>query len=121
MLASVASDPGALAALSRRTATTGLTVYALDESGVEVRSFAPAHGVPEDPVCGSGNAAVAAHLRLTGGMARFPEGRYWARQGNAVGRDGAIAVSTDGDDVTVGGFAVTVIAGTIRLPDGPSR
>jgi hypothetical protein len=33
-----------------------------------------------------------------------------------LGRNGAIAVSTDGDDVSIGGFAVTVIAGTILLP-----
>jgi PhzF family phenazine biosynthesis protein len=115
ILAKVAPDMRALADLSRRTDTTGLTLYALDETGVEVRSFAPAHGVDEDPVCGSGNVAVAAHLRVTGGIARFPAGRYQARQGKAVGRDGAIAVALDGDDVTIGGHAVTVIAGTIRL------
>lgn len=116
ILAAVAPDMRALADLNRRTATTGVTLYAFDATGVEVRSFAPAHGVDEDPVCGSGNAAVATHLRITGGLARFPEGRYRARQGKAVGRDGAIAVAVDGDDVTIGGLAVTVIAGTIRLP-----
>jgi PhzF family phenazine biosynthesis protein len=116
ILAKLAPDMRALADLSRRTDTTGVTLYALDEAGVEVRSFAPAHGVDEDPVCGSGNAAVGAHLRVTGGIARFPDGRYWARQGKAVGRDGTIAVALDGEDVSIGGHAVTVIAGTIQLP-----
>jgi len=116
ILAKVAPDMRALAELSRRTDATGLTLYAFDETGVEVRTFAPAHGVDEDPVCGSGNAAVGAHLRVTGGIARFPEGRYRARQGQAVGRDGTIAVALDGEDVSIGGRAVTVIAGTIQLP-----
>ena len=32
---------------------------ASSDSDIEVRTFAPAYGVPEDPVCGSGNAAIA--------------------------------------------------------------
>ena len=63
--------------------------------GVELRSFAPLHGIAEDPVCGSGNASVGAYLHATGGLARFPGGRYLARQGAAVGRAGEIQVSVD--------------------------
>jgi PhzF family phenazine biosynthesis protein len=116
---------GAMSELNRRTDTTGVTVYAVDgagsEAGVELRSFAPLHGIAEDPVCGSGNASVGAYLHATGGLARFPGGRYLARQGAAVGRAGEIQVSVDastaGDvpEIRVGGHAVTVIEGTIRL------
>jgi predicted PhzF superfamily epimerase YddE/YHI9 len=31
-----------------------------------VRTFAFGEGVPEDPACGSGNAAVGAHIKDTG-------------------------------------------------------
>ncbi|WP_408004474.1 PhzF family phenazine biosynthesis protein [Pseudomonas arcuscaelestis] len=34
-------------------------------SDVEVRAYAPACGVNEDPVCGSGNGAMAAFIRHT--------------------------------------------------------
>jgi PhzF family phenazine biosynthesis protein len=117
----LAPDLVAMADLNRRTDTTGCTVYAVAGSEVEVRSFVPLHGIAEDPVCGSGNASVGAYLHATGGLARFPGGRYLARQGAAVGRAGEIQVSVDasvaGDvpEIRVGGRAVTVIEGTIRL------
>ena len=92
-------DLNAMADLDRRTDTTGVTVYAIDDdrgtASVELRSFAPLHGIPEDPVCGSGNASVGAYLHATGGLARFPAGRYLARQGAAVGRAGEIQVNVD--------------------------
>lgn len=113
-------DLNAMSELNRRTDTGGVTVYAIDGAGVEVRSFAPSHGIPEDPVCGSGNASVGAYLHATGGLTRFPAGRYLARQGAAVGRAGEIQVSVDasgGDspEIRIGGRAITVIEGTIRL------
>ena len=117
----LAPDLTAMAELNRRTDTTGCTLYAVAGSEVEVRSFAPAHGIAEDPVCGSGNASVGAYLHATGGLARFPGGRYLARQGAAVGRAGEIQVSvqasaaSDVPEIRVGGRAVTVIEGTIRL------
>jgi len=33
---------------------------------LEVRSFAPGDGIPEDPVCGRGNGCVAALVRRDG-------------------------------------------------------
>lgn len=118
-------DLNAMADLNRGSNTTGVTVYAIDDdrdaASVELRSFAPLHGIAEDPVCGSGNASVGAYLHATGGLARFPAGRYLARQGAAVGRAGEIQVSVDasagGDspEIRIGGQAITVIEGTIRL------
>ncbi len=46
---------------------TGVVVFGEYEPGapanIEVRAFAPAFGVNEDPVCGSGNGCVAAFIR----------------------------------------------------------
>ncbi len=104
-----------MAALNTATSTTGITLYAVleRESGpeVHVRSFAPADGVPEDPVCGSGNAAVAAHLRVTGRLDQVGTS-YVARQGRSIGRDGFVSVTVEGEDIWIGGRAVTVIRGT---------
>ena len=94
----------------------GVTVFGFTPAGshpdIEVRSFAPAEGVPEDPVCGSGNGCVAALVRrqrLTSGST------YVARQGSCVGRDGRVEVQF-GDDETIwlGGHAVTCVEGTLR-------
>ncbi len=96
---------------------TGITVFGAasgTQAAIHVRSFAPAHGIPEDPVCGSGNISVAAYLRKTGQAARFGE-RYAARQGMQLGRDGKVAIRFDGEEILLGGSAVTCIEGSLRL------
>lgn len=114
-LYSIKIDPARITELSHAVKATGVTVYAVDEaSEVHVRSFAPAEGILEDPVCGSGNAAVAAHVRDTG-IIDLVGSTYTARQGAALGRNGKIQVRIDGDDISIGGLAVTAIDGTIYL------
>jgi PhzF family phenazine biosynthesis protein len=73
-----------------------------------VRSFAPAHGVPEDPVCGSGNLSVATYVGKRFG------GSYVARQGMQLGRDGRVSVRIHDDGVEIGGHAVTCVDGELR-------
>ena len=105
-----------LAALSEWTTSlsaTGVTVFAPSgEPGcaVHVRSFAPAHGIPEDPVCGSGNISVAAYLREAGRAAE----RYVARQGMQLGRDGRVTMRVSDSEIWLGGEAVTCVEGALR-------
>jgi PhzF family phenazine biosynthesis protein len=95
----------------------GVTVFGFappaTQFDLEVRSFAPAEGVPEDPVCGSGNGCAAALVRRERLIAGS---RYVASQGCRVGRDGRVEVEF-GDDETIwlGGHAVTCIEGTLRV------
>lgn len=78
----------------------------------ELRGFAPAIDVPEDPVTGSLNAVVGQWLIGTG---RAPE-RYVAAQGAALGRAGRIHVERDAaGQVWVGGATVTCIDGTVHV------
>lgn len=78
----------------------------------EVRGFAPAIGVPEDPVTGSLNAVVGQWLTGTG---RAPSS-YLAAQGAVLGRAGRIHVERDGDGlVWVGGATVTCIDGRVLI------
>lgn len=87
-----------------------------EAAAYEVRSFAPAVGVPEDPVCGSGNGCVALLLRETG---QRSTGRYVARQGRAIGRDGFIHVEIAADrTVWLGGDAVVCVEGRLALEVG---
>jgi PhzF family phenazine biosynthesis protein len=106
-------DLPAIAAYNERTATTGLTVFAQSGDGLVVRSFAPADGIAEDPVCGSGNGAVAA-FRLNAG-AIGDGAHYTARQGAAMGRDGYVQVRIAGADIHIGGACVTCVDGCVNL------
>jgi PhzF family phenazine biosynthesis protein len=112
-------DITAIDQLSQELNMTGVTVFGRSPAGqsaIYVRSFAPAYGVPEDPVCGSGNACVAAYLAYTG-MLECMENAYVANQGLEMGRNGYVEVRIDQPDLTIeiGGASVTCIEGSIRL------
>ncbi len=113
-VADLVPDLNAIGAYNLATQTTGVTVFAEDESdndgGLVVRSFAPADGLIEDPVCGSGNGAVAAYRLLRGAIGDGSS--YTARQGAAMGRDGYVQVRVEGDDIHIGGMCVTCVDGT---------
>jgi len=122
MLSTLVPDQGAIAQLSRAVGLTGVTVFAFPTApggSLAVRSFAPAAGIAEDPVCGSGNAAVGAYLSATD-LLRRSESSYRASQGREVGRDGTVevSVSESGRVIEIGGTCVTVIAGHLAaLPE----
>ncbi|MFO1264259.1 MAG: PhzF family phenazine biosynthesis protein [Rhodoferax sp.] len=83
-----------------------------DAPGVEVRAFAAAIGVPEDPVTGSLNASLAQWLMAEG----LAPTQYIASQGSCLGREGRVHLARDAvGQVWVGGASVTCIDGTVFL------
>jgi PhzF family phenazine biosynthesis protein len=78
---------------------------------IEVRSFAPGDGIPEDPVCGSGNGCVAALVRRDGVLKAHA---YVASQGQCLGRDGQVTVQFDTSTIWLGGHAVTCVEGSLQ-------
>lgn len=109
-------DMALLAALGN-VRFVGVSVFGLHEAdgstAVEVRSFAPACGIPEDPVCGSGNGCVAAMIRRYGVLS---VSAYIATQGRCLGRDGKVQVEFDADGtIWLGGNAVTCVDGAITI------
>ena len=102
--------------LSLQTAqAAGVILYAfIPEGGIEVRALAPAHGIDEDPVCGSGNLCAAAHLKATGDIDRVGN-QYQARQGMNLGRDGRLHLNVLDEAMELGGRAVTVFEGQARF------
>lgn len=98
---------------------TGVVIFGPHADGVEerieIRAFAPAHGIDEDPVCGSGSGCVGAFIRHTGQMARFGR-QFIASQGQAVGRNGQISLVLSEPSVEVGGYSVTCVDGVLTTP-----
>ncbi len=79
---------------------------------LEVRAFAAAIGIAEDPVTGSLNASLAQWLIAEG---RMP-GRYLASQGVCLGHAGQVHIEQDAQgQVWVGGESVTCIEGQVML------
>ena len=97
---------------------TGVVIFGAHDpgspAGIEVRAFAPAHGVNEDPVCGSGTGAVAAYLRHTGQLGTFGS-ELLATQGEMVGRAGVLRLAISDAAIRVGGHALTCIDGTLSV------
>lgn len=77
----------------------------------EVRAFIAGDGMPEDPATGSLNAGIAQWL-LGAGLA---PARYRVSQGLSMGRAGCVEVEQVGDEVWIGGNAVTCIEGSLKL------
>lgn len=101
------------------TGAAGVTVFGLYGAGarlqLEVRSFAPAEGIAEDPVCGSGNGCVAALVRQER-LISAPT--YVAGQGQCMGRDGRVEVRyTDEGTIWLGGHVVTCVQGVLAAGD----
>ncbi|WP_328786791.1 PhzF family phenazine biosynthesis protein [Streptomyces sp. NBC_00273] len=107
-------DLAAVAALSLREELRGVIVTAEADtagSGYDFvsRFFAPARGIPEDPVTGSAHTALAPYW-----AARL--GRTDALAGlQASGRPGLVKVALHGDRVLLTGRAVTVVEATLRV------
>lgn len=119
-VAALDPDMGAIAAMSREIGVTGLGTYAIGatNAGVDVklRAFAPAEGVPEDPVTGSANGCLAAILARNGALGPTPIA-YQAEQGVEMGRDGRIQAAIDSVDVgpRIGGQVVRVMEAVLTV------
>ncbi|MBP6596648.1 MAG: PhzF family phenazine biosynthesis protein [Arenimonas sp.] len=109
-----------IAALTEATQTVGLAVFGRTAAGSDhalaVRAFCPADGIPEDPVTGSAQAAIAALMFERGALGAGGP-RYLASQGREMGRNGWVEVTVDADgDVWVGGSSRTVVQGHLHWP-----
>ncbi|TMC00171.1 MAG: PhzF family phenazine biosynthesis protein [Chloroflexi bacterium] len=118
-VAGLKPDMSPLAALSADHRGTGVAAFALLDGGefaVHIRCFAPAAGVPEDPVTGSANAALPAYLVHHGLLDRTGRA-YVATQATEMGRDGRVPVRVldETGRAEIGGQAVTVIDGEISI------
>ncbi|HUJ56805.1 MAG TPA: PhzF family phenazine biosynthesis protein [Gaiellaceae bacterium] len=104
-------DFGALKELS----PYGTACFAREGDAWRARVFAPAHGVDEDPATGSAAGPLALHLARHGRIGFGEE--IEIHQGAEVGRPSTLhAVAHSPEQVDVGGSAVVVARGELRLP-----
>jgi trans-2,3-dihydro-3-hydroxyanthranilate isomerase len=112
-------DEGALRTLVPSNPATAVYLFAQTGDGAYARMFAPALGVPEDPATGSATGPLYAYLAAYGALPR--KERFINEQGIAMGRRSVLYVrlTWSGESlrtVEVGGSAVLVGEGTLRIP-----
>jgi len=116
-------DQGLIEDVSRDRGAIGITAYGpgaqIEGCSYHIRSFVPGEGVPEDPVCGSGNAAAALHIARHGSEGKSSIS-YRAEQGLEINRAGILHlevndVDTDKPIVRLGGNAALVVDGKLWI------
>jgi PhzF family phenazine biosynthesis protein len=128
-LAALTPDHGAIARATRAARAVGVTVFARHpgaggERGAKarLRTFAPAEGIYEDPVCGSCHGSLAALLLSRGELPRPDAGesvRIVTEQGHEISRPGIVEITVEGSSAEptlwLGGRCVTVMRGRLFI------
>lgn len=112
-------DMAAIEDISEEFDAAGIYLFTFDaldsESTLHARMFAPAAGVPEDPVTGTASGAAGAYLRRFGAFDGDLPDEMVFEQGHFVDRPGTVRVSV-GDTVRVGGDGVVSLEGDLSVP-----
>jgi PhzF family phenazine biosynthesis protein len=111
-------DMAAIEALSEELGVTGVYAFTFDtvsEATLHGRMFAPAAGVPEDPVTGTASGAVAAYVRRHGALGGDIDEELRFEQGHFIDRPGLVRVRAE-EEIRVGGSAVEALDGQLRIP-----
>ncbi|AUX08434.1 phenazine biosynthesis protein PhzF family [Halalkaliarchaeum desulfuricum] len=113
-------DFEAIEELSAAHDVAGVYAFTFDtlsaESTLHARMFAPAVGVPEDPVTGTASGACGAYLDHVGAFDGDAPEELRFEQGHFLDRGGIVRVRLD-DGIHVGGTAVESLEGSIAVPD----
>ena len=123
-LNSLTPDLGSLTNISRTIGSNGYFVFTFDSDNnilTHGRMFAPAMGIPEDPVTGNANGPLGAYL-VHNNILKAQDGSvtFKGKQGEAIGRPGMVTVSVEVKDgksvkVQVGGHAVVAFKTEIEI------
>jgi len=112
-------DESVFAGLGLPPEVSGVYLFAQTPGGAYARMFAPMSGVTEDPATGSAAGPLYAYLAEYGALPRAE--RFTNEQGVAMGRRSVIHVHIEWSGalpvrIDIGGEAVLVGEGTLRLP-----
>jgi trans-2,3-dihydro-3-hydroxyanthranilate isomerase len=121
---SLSPDLPAIRDFSERHGLIGVVPFCLEtldpEASVHMRAFAPFVAIDEDPVCGTGNGSAGAYIGEHRLVDFGDEVDLASEAGIEVRRPGKVFVSLrrEGGEISrvrVGGSAVTVLEGTMRI------
>jgi len=119
-LSGMTPDMAAIAEISEAEDVAGIYAFTFDtidgDSTAHARAFAPAAGVPEDPVTGTAGGAAGALFRHHGAIDEEIH-PVVIEQGHFIDRPGTVRVATDGTEVMIGGSAVTTLDGNCVVPE----
>jgi PhzF family phenazine biosynthesis protein len=124
-LNSLTPDLTRLVDISRTIGSNGYFVFTFDSDDNDIlthgRMFAPAIGIPEDPVTGNANGPLGAYL-VHHDILKAPDGSvtFKGKQGEAIGRQGIVTVTVkvrNGEPfkVQVGGCATVAFKTEIDI------
>lgn len=101
------------------TTTHLYTFQSTKDCDLYTRDFAPGIGIPEDPVTGAANGALAGYLYLEGIIPQQETTHLRIAQGDAIGRPGLLRITVIPNEtkpvIKVAGAAVITIRGVITL------
>lgn len=111
--------------ISKKIGCNGYFVFTFDSDDNDIltygRMFAPAIGIPEDPVTGNANGPLGAYL-VHHNILEAPDGSitFKGKQGEAIGRSGIVTVTVEVKDgkpfkVQVGGDATIAFKTEIEI------
>lgn len=101
------------------TTTHLYSFHTTKEVDLYTRDFAPGIGIPEDPVTGAANGALAGYLYLEGIISQQETTLLHIAQGDAIGRPGILRITVipneSKPEIKVAGAAVITIRGVLTL------
>lgn len=101
------------------TTTHLYTFHTTKECDLYTRDFAPGIGIPEDPVTGAANGALAGYLYLEGIISQQEITHLNIAQGDAIGRPGILRITVIPNEskpvIKVAGAAVITIRGVLTI------
>ncbi|XNN69244.1 PhzF family phenazine biosynthesis protein [Bacillus pumilus] len=101
------------------TTTHLYTFHTTKEVDLYTRDFAPGIGIPEDPVTGAANGALAGYLYVEGIISPQETTRLNIAQGDAIGRPGILRITVIPNEskpvIKVAGAAVITIRGVLTI------
>ncbi len=123
LLKKIKPNHNKLAILSNELEVTGVHAFTMeseeDTSDLSCRNFAPAAGIDEEAATGTSNGALSAYLVKNNIVSLASSRTIVCEQGYYMDRPSKIIVKIEGSKdnmvIKVGGKAVVVLEGTIRL------
>ncbi len=101
------------------TTTHLYTFHTTKEVDLYTRDFAPGIGIPEDPMTGAANGALAGYLYVEGIISQQETTRLNIAQGDAIGRPGILRITVIPNEskpvIKVAGAAVITIRGVLTI------